>query len=82
VRKTAYIQPPADTDTHIFPYRAVCNMRDIHGGNFKINGVYANMVDNLLRITGKNHLEIYDVDIPNIVYDDIVGDDCVVNEEI
>ena len=81
VRKTAYVQPPAIADAHFYPYRAVCNMRDIHGGNFKINGVYANMLDNLLRITGKNRIEIYDVDVPNIVYDDIVGDDCIINEE-
>ncbi len=81
VRKVAYIQPPEDTTRHIYPYRAVCNMRDIHGNNFKINGIYANMVDNLLRITGKNRLEMYDVDVLNIVYDDIVGEDCMVNEE-
>lgn len=81
VRKTTFIHPPAKTDTHIFPYRAACNMRDIHGGNFKINGIYANMLDNLLRITGKNQLEMYDVDVANIVYDDIVGDDCTINEE-
>ena len=81
VRKPAYIHPPAETDKHIYPYRAACNMRDIHGGNFKINGIYANMLDNLLRITGKNSLEMYDVDVANIVYDDIVGEDCTINEE-
>ena len=81
VRKTAYVQPPVMTDKHVYPYRAVCNMRDIHGGNFKINGIYANVLDNLLRITGKNRIEMYDVDVPNIIYDDIVGDDCTINEE-
>ncbi len=81
VRKVAYIQPPEDTTRHIYPYRAVCNMRDIHGNNFKINGIYANMVDNLLRITGKNRLEMFDVDVFHIVYDDIVGEDCTINEE-
>lgn len=80
VRVPAYIGAPAYSETHFYPYRAVCNMRDIHGNNFKINGVYANMVDNLLRITGKNYIELYDVDVANIVYDDFVGDDCTVNE--
>ncbi|MBQ4087975.1 MAG: hypothetical protein IJC78_07000 [Clostridia bacterium] len=82
VKKPSYIQPPRETDAHFYPYRAVCNMRDIHGGNFKINGIYANMLDNLLRITGKNSLEMYDVDVENIVYDDIVGGDCIINEEV
>ncbi len=80
VRVPAYIGAPAEQNAHFYPYRAVCNMRDIHGDNFKINGVYGNMVDNLLRITGKNSLEIYDVDIENIVYDDVVGDDITINE--
>ncbi len=79
VKKTAYIETPLLPGENFYPYRAVCNMRDIHGFNFKINGVYADMVDNLLRITGKNHIELYDVDVPNIVYDDFVGDDCTVD---
>ncbi len=79
VRKPDYIETPLFPGEHFYPYRAVCNMRDIHGFNFKINGVYADMVDNLLRITGKNHIELYDVDVPNIVYDDFVGDDCTVD---
>lgn len=79
VKKTAYIETPLFPGEDFYPYRAVCNMRDIHGFNFKINGVYADMVDNLLRITGKNHIELYDVDVANIVYDDFVGDDCTVD---
>lgn len=82
VKKPVYIQPPQEMDMHFYPYRAVCNMRDIHGGNFKINGIYANMLDNVLRITGKNSLEMYDVDVENIVYDDVVGDDCNINEDV
>ena len=79
VRKSAYIETPLFPGKNFYPYRAVCNMRDIHGFNFKINGVYADMVDNILRITGKNHIELYDVDIADIVYDDFVGDDCTVD---
>jgi len=73
VKEPVYIETPRNLSENFYPYRAVCNMRDSYGYNFKINGIYANMTDNLLRMFGENDVDIYDVDIPNIVYDDFVG---------
>lgn len=50
VKKEAYIETPLFSEENFYPYRAVCNMREMHGFNFKINGVYGDMVDNLLAL--------------------------------
>lgn len=74
VRKESFIETPLVTENMFYPYRATCNIQSAQGNGMKINGVYAQSLDNLMRMFGKNYIDIFDVSVGEIVYDDLVGD--------
>lgn len=74
VRKESFVETPLVTEGAFYPYRAACNIQNAQGNGMKINGVYAQSLDNLMRMFGKNYIDIFDVSVGEIVYDDLVGD--------